>query len=66
MGWPATMDRKGKSFTYCTHIRRDMMCPSLDVFKVSNILNAVGKEEYGDVPDGEEPCRVCEEEIQMV
>ena len=29
------------------------------------ILNAVGKEDYGFVPDGEEPCRVCEEEIKM-
>ena len=44
MSCPATMDRKGNSFTCSTPSRRDMLCPLLNMSSVSNISTVVGRD----------------------
>ena len=64
MSCPSTLDRKGNSFTCSTPSRRDILCPSLDMSRVSNISTVVGKEEsrVGEGwPGREESSQVREE-----
>ena len=53
---PTTLDRKGNSFTCSTPSRRDMICPSLEMSRVSNISNIVLKGE-SRVGEGRGPAR---------
>ena len=60
----ATLDRKGNSFTCSTPSRKVMLCPSLNMSRVSNISTVVGREEsrVGEGwPGREESSQVREE-----